>query len=261
MTQAARRLKSHPLIRYGTDALRQLLRVPRQFTELKKADPARFSLRVNDAWLCLGDATELTGFDPHYVFHTAWASRVLAESKPRLHVDISSSLYFVANASAFVPMRFYDYRPAQLGLSNLDSERANLTALHFADDSIESLSCMHVVEHVGLGRYGDPLDYDGDLKAVAELQRVLAPGGQLLFVVPIGGEARIQFNAHRIYTYRQVLNMFRGLELAEFALIADDARDTGMVRHASEAQADQQRYGCGCFWFKKPSSNGAIASP
>lgn len=229
----------------------QRLRIPLQFSTLRRVPAPRFALRWRDRWLCLGDATSVTGFDRHYVFHTAWACRVLAESRPAEHVDISSSLYFVATASAFVPIHFYDYRPAQLGLSGLACDQADLTRLHFDDGSLASLSCMHVVEHVGLARYGDPLDYDGDLKAVAELHRVLAVGGQLLFVVPIGGEARIQFNAHRIYTYRQVLGMFANFELVEFALIPDDGSSLGLVRHAEELLSNAQRYGCGCFWLRK----------
>lgn len=229
----------------------QRLRIPQQFLALRRVAAPRFALRWQDRWLCLRDATSLTSFDRHYVFHTAWACRILAESRPAEHVDISSSLYFVATASAFVPIRFYDYRPAQLGLSGLTCDQADLTRLHFADRSIESLSCMHVVEHVGLARYGDPLDYDGDLKAVSELRRVLAVGGQLLFVVPIGGEARIQFNAHRIYTYRSVLAMFEEFELVEFALIPDDGSTLGLVRSAEEALSNAQRYGCGCFWLRK----------
>jgi hypothetical protein len=59
---------------------------------------------------------------------------------------------------------------------------------------------MHVIEHIGLGRYGEALDPDGDLKAIRELVRVLAAGGNLLVVVPVG-RPRIQFNAHRIYDY------------------------------------------------------------
>lgn len=229
----------------------QRLRIPGQFSALGRASAPRFALRWRDRWLCMGDMTSVTSFDRHYVYHTAWACRVLAESRPAEHVDISSSLYFAATASAFVPIRFYDYRPAQLGLSGLRCDQADLTRLNFADGSITSLSCMHVVEHVGLARYGDPLDYDGDLKAVAELCRVLAVGGQLLFVVPIAGEARIQFNAHRIYTYRQVLGMFDGFELVEFALIPDDGSSLGLVRHAQEALSDAQRYGCGCFCLCK----------
>ena len=78
--------------------------------------------------------------------------------------------------------------------------QTDICALPFADGSIQSLSCMHVVEHVGLGRYGDPLDPMEIEWQCSELQRVLAPGGDLLFVVPVG-KPRIMYNAHRIYSY------------------------------------------------------------
>ena len=54
--------------------------------------------------------------------------------------------------SAFIPVEFYDYRPAELSLSGLEFKHADLTHLPFADNSVESLSCMHVIEHIGLGR-------------------------------------------------------------------------------------------------------------
>lgn len=196
----------------------------------------------------VADWTVGTGFDRHYVFHTAWAARVIAENQPTVHMDISSSLYFVTGLSAFVPVRFFDYRPANLALSGFTSEHADLTALPFADKSIASLSCMHVVEHVGLGRYGDPIDPDGDLKAIAELKRVLATGGSLLFVVPLG-RPRICFNAHRVYAYRHVCEAFADLTLRQFALIPDNPTDGGLIIDASEDQADAQQWGCGCFWF------------
>jgi Caenorhabditis protein of unknown function, DUF268. len=109
---------------------------------------------------------------------------------------------------------------------------------------------MHVIEHIGLGRYGDPLDPDGDLKAISELQRVLAPEGDLLFVVPIG-KPMIVFNAHRIYSYEQIAEYFSGFELKEFALIPDNPSEGGLIHDATKEQADSQTYGCGCFWFKK----------
>ncbi len=109
-----------------------------------------------------------------------------------MHVDIGSSLFFVGNVSAYQPMVHYDYRPPALALPGVDVGAADLLNLAFADGSIASLSCMHVVEHVGLGRYGDTLDPAGDVKACAELSRVLAPGGQLLFVTPVG-QASVHF--------------------------------------------------------------------
>jgi ubiquinone/menaquinone biosynthesis C-methylase UbiE len=152
--------------------------------------------------------------------------------------------------SAFVPVEFYDYRPANLKLSNLRSAFADLTKLHFQSNSIESLSCMHVVEHVGLGRYGDPLDASGDVKAIRELKRVVAPEGHLLFVTPIG-KPKIAYNAHRIYSYRQISDLFSDFTLTEYTLIPDDAVENGPVLNASEELTDQQTWGCGCFWFTK----------
>ncbi len=211
----------------------------------------RFRIEWFDRHPCLNDRTRETGFDRHYVYHPAWAARILAETRPKEHVDISSTLYFSTLVSAFIPVKYYDFRPADLKLDNLCSESADLLALPFTDGSISSLSCMHVVEHVGLGRYGDPLDPDGDLKAIAELKRVLAPGGLLLFVVPVGGISKILFNAHRIYRYDQVIDYFSDLELKEFVLIPERPENGGLVRNPSQELINAQSYGCGCFCFRK----------
>jgi SAM-dependent methyltransferase len=199
----------------------------------------------------LYDKTTDTGFDAHYVYHPAWAARVIAKLKPRLHIDISSKLYFATMVSAFVPVDFYDYRPANLrGLSGLNSKHGDLMKLPFPNNSVESISCMHTVEHIGLGRYGDPLDPEGDLKAIEELKRVTAKGGTLIFVTPTGKQ-KLMYNAHRIYSYDQIMSYFKGFELKEFALIPDDADKVGIIINASKELADKQTYGCGCYWFVK----------
>ena len=222
-----------------------------EYLEFKnQIDEERLSLSWGDRYLCLDDKTKNTGFDRHYLYHPAWAARILAETKPALHIDISSTLSFATMLSAFMPVHFYDYRPADVELSNLKSEAGNLVNLPFLDSSVVSLSCMHVVEHIGLGRYGDPIDPNGDLKAMKELKRVLAVGGNFLFVVPVG-KPRVMFNAHRVYSYNQVVEYFFGLNLVSFALISERQDDGGLNFDATPGDVASQNYGCGCFWFRK----------
>lgn len=220
-----------------------------EFQRLSHGSPRRLPFGWTESFPCLDDRTPNTAdFARDYLLHTAWAARVLADTRPAQHVDISSYVYFAALVSAFVPVAYYEYRPADLPLSNLTSHRCDLLALPFADASVRSLSCMHVVEHVGLGRYGDPLDPAGDLKAISELQRVLAVGGDLLFVVPVG-RPRVVFNAHRIYSYEQVVDAFHELRLTQTALIPDDTSRILVDSRPEDFRA--QNYGCGCFWFTR----------
>jgi SAM-dependent methyltransferase len=207
----------------------------------------RFSLKEEDQWACLDDATSQTGFDHHYIYHPAWAARIVQKINPQKHIDISSALSFCSMLSAFIPVEFYDYRPAPLTLSNLKSGEADLCNLFFETESVESISCMHTIEHVGLGRYGDPIDPDADVKAINELKRVVKKNGHLIFVTPVG-VPRIQFNAHRIYSFEMIMDLFSGFALNDFSLVLDNG---DFVSPAKPELVKQQRYGCGCFWFSK----------
>lgn len=222
----------------------------KDLTTYYEKNPKRFPLRLSSLKPYLLDKTTTTSFEPHYTYHPAWAARVIKEVNPKKHIDISSILYFSTMLSAFIPVEFYDYRPAHVHLKNLTCHRGDLTNLPFISNTIESISCMHTIEHIGLGRYGDPIDPEGDTKAINELKRVVAPGGTLLFVVPLG-QNKLEFNAHRIYSYDQVISYFNDMELKEFSLIPDAHQETGIILNATKEQADRQKWGCGCFWFIK----------
>jgi hypothetical protein len=238
--------------------LRKALAYPRRYCQFQSdwrrfsaastaAGEPRFRLAWADRMPALWENTSTTAYDAHYIYHPAWAARVLMRLKPAKHIDISSSLHFCTMVSAMIPVDFYDYRPVPLSLDNLTCGRADLTQLPFEDDSIETLSCMHTVEHVGLGRYGDPIDPRGDLIAIAELKRVVRTGGHLLFVVPVG-EPKIYYNSHRVYAFDQVVAMFDGFTLVEHALVRDNAT---FVMNPDPAEFDAQHYGCGCFVLRK----------
>lgn len=223
----------------------------KHFKKLFEKSEKRFIFSWSDRYPQLYDKTSNTPFDGHYIYHPAWAARILSHTKPEVHYDISSTLTFSTIVSSFIKVVFIDYRPAKLKLSNLSSEAGDLLRLQFNDNSIQSLSCMHVIEHIGLGRYGDPLDPNGDVKAINEIKRVLQEGGDFLLVLPIG-TPKIQFNAHRIYSFKQIINMMgEDYKLEAFDLLPDDYTEGLISIPESIDLSEKQNYGCGCFWFKK----------
>jgi hypothetical protein len=220
----------------------------RQFKEQSGLD-GRFEPKQTDWFPFLNDNTSETGFDPHYVLHTSWAARVLAKTKPKAHVSFGDSLYFVGIASAFTSMTFCDIRKSGLPFGDIKEDSADLTSLPLSwTGKLESISCMHVLEHIGLGRYGDTLDAGGDRQAAAELARVLAPGGQLLMVVPMEEPPRVCFNAHRLYSYSQVMDLFPDLSLQEFTLITNEGQ---FFENADPGLLVGRTYACGCFRYTK----------
>lgn len=202
---------------------------------------------VSDLYPCLADATLKTGIDSHYFYQAAWLARKLAASRPSVHVDIGADVGMVGVVSAFVPVEFFDIRPLDVALEGLTSRKGDLTALALPSDSVSSLSCLHVIEHIGLGRYGDPLDADGHAKAAAALSRVLAHGGNLYVSVPVGRE-RVCFNAHRVFSVATVMRLFSTLDLSAFSLVDDKGR---LVPVADAVAADSCEYACGLFHFVK----------
>lgn len=208
----------------------------------------RKKLRFADAHPSLGDWVTTTPFDPHYFFQAAWLARQLAHTLPARHVDIGSDVKLIGTLSAFVATDFMDFRPLEVSLPNLNCAQGDILTLPMGDNSVSSLSCLHVVEHIGLGRYGDSIDPQGSCKALAELARVLAPGGRLYLSVPVG-EERICFNAHRIFAPETILKLSNPLVLRSFALVDDSGK---FWPESVLEQAHGLHYGCGMFVLEKP---------
>lgn len=164
---------------------------------------------------CLTDRTGSNPIDSTYFFQDTWAAGKIFKLKPQHHYDIGSSLITVGILSQFVPTTMVDIRDVNVSLKNLFFKQGSILDLPFEDNSIESISSLCVVEHIGLGRYGDQIDSWGSEKAIKELKRVLINGGDLLFSVPVDRECRIYFNAHRSFTREYLLELFKDLKLVE----------------------------------------------
>ena len=225
--------------------------LPDYFTFRSKDISKHCVFSIWNVYPCLTDKTKKTHFEKQYIYHSAWAVRCIKNINPQLHSDFGSILYFSTILSAFIPVDFYDYRVANIELSNLKSKFSDLTNIKIESNSLLSVSCMHTIEHVGLGRYGDPIDPEGDLKAISELKRITKKNGALLIVVPIGRIQSVVFNAHRIYEYNKFISYFDGFELVEFSYIPEEDNRGGIIINTSGNIVENDTLGCGCFWFKK----------
>lgn len=212
--------------------------------------PGAERLRLRDAFPKLADRSAITPYDVHYLNQDTWAAQRIAERRPSRHVDVGSRVEVVCFLTSICPVTFVDIRPLKAEIDGLTSIAGSVLAMPFEDRSLPSLSCLHVAEHIGLGRYGDPLDPAGSRKAAAELQRCVAPGGDLYFSGPVG-RPRVCFNAHRIHDPATVLGWFDELELVEFAGVDDDGR---FRRPRRLEELRDQAYACGMFQLRRPSS-------
>lgn len=195
----------------------------------------------------LTDRTRTTPYDAHYVHQGPWVFRHLEATRPKQHVDVASYLGYLGFFAALTPTDFVDIRPVTLGIPNLNEREGSVLDLPYESQSLASVSCLHVVEHIGLGRYGDPLDPLGTVKACAELARVLAPGGTLYLSAPVG-RPLVCFNAHRVHSLQQLREYTQPLRQVSFDAVLDDG---SYVEDCPESIIETQAYACGMFRFMR----------
>lgn len=183
------------------------------FLNLKTNSQAKISLST--LYPYLSDKTTITHIEPTYFYQDTWAAGKIFNAKPKKHFDIASNVKSMAIIAQAIPITLVDIRPVELPVRNFTFIEGTILDLPFKDNSIESLSCLCVVEHIGLGRYGDQLDSFGTEKAVKELQRVVKKGGNLYISVPIDKENKVYFNAHRSFTPEYFLSLFPNMILKE----------------------------------------------
>ena len=206
-------------------------------------DNNNFEVNIRDWSPYLQDKTETTPIEPVYFFQDTWAARKIFEIKPKHHYDVGSSVKTIGIISQFVPVTMVDIRPIDVELDNLHFQKGSVLDLPFEDNSIESISSLCVIEHIGLGRYGDPLDAWGSEKAVKEIKRVTKKDGIILFSVPVDDRNKVYFNAHRAFTREYILKLFDKCELIE------EKYQYGKKLY--DSYAPHKGFGTGLYMFKK----------
>ena len=234
--------------------LRSLCGIPRYMRDVI-CFSSQFSGRL-EILPCLHDWNEEGGTTKsEYFWQDLLVARMIFNAKPQRHVDIGSRVDgFVAHVASFRDVEVFDVRPVTAEIPGVIFKQADFMNPH--DRLVgycDSLSCLHALEHFGLGRYGDEVASDGFERGFVNMVRFLKPVGTFYLSVPVGVE-RVEFNAHRVLDPRAILKMAakNALRLSSFIAI----RPGGGVEmialdEVQLARFASQRYVLGVFVFLK----------
>jgi len=210
--------------------------------------------RIDDFMPILGENRENAGgIDSHYFNQDILVAQQIFRKNPVRHVDIGSRLDgFIAHVAAFRPIEVFDLRPLKTEIPNIIFRQADLMRLDSTlEGCCDSLSSLHVIEHFGLGRYGDLTDTLGHQKGFLNLTLMVKPGGTLYLSFPVG-RSRVEYNSCRVFDPREVFTWpgAGSIDLEQFAFVDDDGR-LYLQSQPEVAAKMNLRYGCGIYTFIK----------
>ena len=191
----------------------------------------------------------------HYFHQDLYVARKIYQNNPQKHLDIGSRVDgFIAHVAVFREIEIVDIRPIESKVKNIVTRQADLLKLPSTyHNYCDSVSSLHAIEHIGLGRYGDPIDADGHLKAIDTIYSILKPNGKFYFAVPIGPQ-RIEFNSHRVFSIGYLLSLFElKFRVDSFAYVNDEGyliEDASLTKENIDSTFNCN-YGCGIFELTK----------
>ena len=206
---------------------------------------------------CLSDRYDSAGTARGHYFHQdLLVAQRIHRRQPRRQVDVGSRIDgFVAHVASFREIEVFDVRPLTSHVRGITFRQADFTAEPFPfQDYCDSLSCLHAIEHFGLGRYGDPVNYEGHVVALRNLHRLLEVGGTLDLSTPISQRQRIEFDGHRVFAVPYLLDLLGDrFSVASFSYVNDAGE---LVVDADPNGPDGRNsfgchYGCGIFELVK----------
>jgi hypothetical protein len=232
----------------GIDPLqsRHLQHLPRYLRERREFK--RKGGRIDRSIILLADYQDASGTaSGHYFHQDLLVAQRIFQANPESHADVGSRIDgFVAHVASFRPIDVLDIRPLENEAhANIRFIQADL--MNPVEQLVEryaSVSCLHALEHFGLGRYSDPIDPDGHRKGFNGVAKMVRPGGTLYVSVPVG-RPRVDFNAHRVFDPADPLEWAAG----DFTLTGFDyVDDKGDLHCGSEPDAARRlEYGCGIY--------------
>ena len=258
---AASLLRAFREIGFNPRRLRLAARLPRFVGDIRRWK--RQGGRVSSLYPILSDWSDQAGGGSGAYFHQDMlVARRIYESQPQRHIDVGSRFDgFVAHVAVFREIEVVDIRPMHNSIHNVKFLQADLMqSVAPLLAGTDSLSCLHALEHFGLGRYGDPIDPNGHLKGFKSLIAMLKPDGTLYLSFPIGRPV-VEFNAHRVFDCEEVLRWpgCESLRLERFDYVDDEgALHEEIPLSEIPVRCTALVHGCGIYTFtRRRTSDGA----
>jgi len=180
----------------------------------------------------------------HYFHQDIFVAREIFKAQPIRHIDVGSRIDgFIAHLAVFREVEVFDIRPLENDIKNVVFKQADFMKTDLLyEDYCDSISCLHTIEHFGLGRYGDEIDPNGHLKGFKAISGMLKSKGTFYFSVPMGPN-RIEFNAHRIFGLKYLINWIQvEFDIMKFAYIDD----YGCLKEDVKLNNDLIENNCNC---------------
>lgn len=214
----------------------------REFARQLALQPDASSWALGRPYPIFGEQNDQGGQASGQYFHQdLYVAQLIFERAPRRHIDVGSSVYgFVSHVASFREIEVIDIRPVESDASGIMFHCLDLMDLPVQwHGQADSVSCLHVLEHIGLGRYGDDIAADGWLRGLRSLHALLEENGTLYLAVPTGEIQRIEFNAHRVFSLPYLRgHLVEYFEIKNLAFVDDQGkliRDVHPFGYAADA--------------------------
>lgn len=213
--------------------------------------------KINSFFPILYDFNESAGnIKNHYFHQDLHVSSKIYLAKPRNHLDVGSRIDgFISNIAVFMEVSVLDIRKLEIKKKNINFKKGDITNTDFSiSEKFMSISCLHTLEHFGLGRYGDQINPKGHVIGFYNLYKMLDRNGLLYVSFPIASKTKIEFNAHRIFNYLEIFNWIKELDIQDLELISFDLIDdnSNFLENQNINKINFSiNFGCGIYTFKK----------
>lgn len=221
--------------------------------QFKKLDKSNFfKLKI---FPILGENKMFAGtINSHYFIQDLFVAQQIFKQEPNKILDIGSRIDgFISNIASFREIDVVDIRPLENKTSNINFKQIDITSdISNLKLEYDCITCLHAIEHFGLGRYGDSIDPQGHVRGIENISLILQKKGTCYLSFPLG-DNRVEFNAHRVFSLKYIVPILKKHFIIKgFSYISDNgilyenkSLEFGMLNNFD------CKYGCAIFILTK----------